>query len=146
MTTLNFALIAGLVYLLVGIAGFVPMLLSTPPPGSPPVRFDYTYGYLFGLFPVNAAHSAVHALLGVWGLFAAQRLGRARTYAQSLAVIYGVLTIMGLIPGLNTVFGLIPIHGHDVWLHALTGVVAAYFGFGRSRQVEVATERTRRAA
>lgn len=36
---------------------------------------------------------------------------------------------MGLPPVLNTVFGLIPIFGHDVWLHALTALIAAYFGF-----------------
>ena len=50
-------------------------------------------------------------------------------YARSLAVLYGVLGIMGLIPGLNTLFGLVPLHGHDVWLHLGTAAVAAYFGF-----------------
>jgi hypothetical protein len=26
-------------------------------------------------------------------------------------------------------FGLVPIHGHDVWLHAVLGVIGVYFGF-----------------
>jgi hypothetical protein len=146
MTTRNFALVAGIVYLVVGVLGFVPPLLAPPPAGSPPVRFDFLYGYLFGLFPVNAAHSLVHLLLGAWGVIASQRVTAARTYAASLAVIYGVLTIMGLLPGLNTVFGLIPIYSHDVWLHALTALVAAYFGFGRARGAEALREDVRRAA
>ena len=46
---------------------------------------------------------------------------------------------MGLIPGLNTTFGLIPIFGNDVWLHALTALIAAYFGWGtRDRAGDVA--------
>ena len=53
----------------------------------------------------------------------------ARNYARGLAIFYGLLAIMGLIPGLNTTFGLIPIFGHDIWLHALSALVAAYFGF-----------------
>jgi hypothetical protein len=62
-----------------------------------------------------------------------------RTYAMSLAVIYGVLGVMGLVPALNTLFGLTPLYGHDVWLHLGTAAVAAYFGFAAS---EAAGERT----
>jgi hypothetical protein len=68
----------------------------------------------------------------------------ARTYARSLAVLYGVLGIMGLVPGLNTVFGLLPLHGHDVWLHLGTAAVAAYFGWrgeGAERRTRVVDRR-----
>lgn len=37
---------------------------------------------------------------------------------------YALLTVLGLIPATNTTFGLVPIDGHDVWLHALLAVVA----------------------
>ena len=50
-------------------------------------------------------------------------------YARGWAIVYGVLAVMGLIPALHTTFGLIPIFGHDAWLHALTAVVAAYVGW-----------------
>jgi hypothetical protein len=58
-----------------------------------------------------------------------RRAGAAITYARSVAIIYALFTVMGLIPNLNTVFGLVPLHGNDVWLHALLAAVAAYFGF-----------------
>ena len=36
---------------------------------------------------------------------------------------------MGFFPGLRTTFGLIPIFGHDIWLHAVSALAAAYFGW-----------------
>ena len=46
-----------------------------------------------------------------------------------MAVVFALLTIMGLIPDMNTTLGLIPLFGADVALHALTTLVAAYFGW-----------------
>jgi hypothetical protein len=50
-------------------------------------------------------------------------------YARDVALIYALLTILGLIPATSTTFGLVPIYGNDVWLHAVLAAVAAYFGF-----------------
>jgi hypothetical protein len=55
-----------------------------------------------------------------------------------VAIGYGLLTILGLIPQTNTFFGLIPLHGNDVWLHAVLALVGAYLGFmHRERSVDV---------
>jgi hypothetical protein len=90
---------------------------------------DTLYGDALGLFPVNIIHSGLHLLYGLWGLAAARSHGAARTYAKIVALSYGGLVILGLIPGLNTLFGLVPIFGHDVWLHAILALPAFYFGF-----------------
>ena len=89
------------------------------------------HGNLLGLFHVNVLHNAVHLLFGVMGLLMARTYPAARTYARVVAVAYLLLTVMGLIPAANmhNTFGLVPIHGNDVWLHALIGLAAAYFGF-----------------
>jgi hypothetical protein len=113
---------------LVGIAGFIPGLVHHPA-GMPPIAVDSLYGRLLGLFPVNILHSVVHLLIGVWGLLASRSLGASRLYGKGLAIIFGLLTVLGLIPAANTLFGLVPLFGHDIWLHALTAVVSAYFGF-----------------
>ncbi len=136
MRTRYFALVYGIVFLLVGIAGFIPGLVQSPPPGDPDIAIDAAHGRLFGLFPVNWLHNLVHVAFGVWGLVAYRTFSAARLYAQSVAVIYAVLMVMGLIPGLNTLFGLVPLYGHDVWLHALLAIVAAYFGFAPVERVE----------
>jgi hypothetical protein len=145
LTTRNFAMILGAIYVIVGVAGFVPAFL-TAPAGGPTLRLDQGYGYLFGLFPVNYLHSVVHLAVGVWGLLAARTFDAARTFSASIAIIFAVLTVMGLIPVLDTTFGLIPLFGHDIWLHALTAIVAAYFGFRERRMAEELGERERRAA
>lgn len=125
----RFALVFGIIFSIVGIAGFIPGLLSPVAGDAPPLAVDSMHGYLLGLFPVNIVHSLVHLAIGIWGLVASRGTGAAVVYGRSLAVVYGVLAVMGLIPALNTVFGLVPLHGHDIWLHAGSALIAAYFGF-----------------
>ncbi len=127
MNIRTFTLSIGLAYCLAGVLGFFPGLLTAPAPDAPPLSTPY--GLLFGLFPVNSLHNIVYLGLGVWGLLIYQDVTAARLYARGLAVLYGVLAVFGLIPNLNTTFGLIPLFGHDVWLHLLTALAAAYFGF-----------------
>lgn len=129
MTARTFALIAGIAYLGAGLLGLMPGMLLPAPASAPPIRFDVMYGVLLGLFTVNMLHTLVHLAVGAWGLWAFMGEASAKFFAQSLAILYGALGIMGLIPGLNTVFGLIPLHGHDVWLHLGTAAAAAYFGW-----------------
>ena len=128
MSTRTFALIFGIVFLLVGVAGFVsPALLH--PHDYPDVTVNAFEGDVLGLFPVNALHSLVHVLFGIWGLMASRGLGASVSYARGVAVSYAVLTVMGFIPPLDVTFGLIPLFGNDIWLHALLAIVAAYFGW-----------------
>ncbi len=129
MTLRNFALVYGVVFLGIGVLGFIPGLLQPPPAGAPTLAIETLYGYLLALFPVNVLHDLTHVAFGVWGLAAYRGMLAALTYARGVAIIYAVLAVMGLIPVLNTTFGLIPLFGHDVWLHALLAVGAAYFGW-----------------
>ena len=126
-----FALILGIIYLLVGVLGFFPAALQPLGPDAPNLAVEAGYGRLLGLFPVNVLHNVVHLGVGLWGLLAYRSLGGSIGFARGLTIFYGLLAVMGLIAGLNTTFGLIPIFGHDVWLHAGTALAAAYFGFMR---------------
>jgi hypothetical protein len=137
MRTATFALFAGIAYLSAGVLGLVPEALQPPPADAPPTRVAVLYGYLLGLFPVNLLHSLAHLAIGVWGLVAWRRgLRSAKRYAQLLAVFYGALAVLGLIPGVNTLFGLLPLHGHDVWLHAGTALIAAFFGWRAELEID----------
>jgi hypothetical protein len=131
VTARSFALIAGILYLGAGLLGLMPGMLLPAPDNAPPIAFDVMYGRVLGLFTVNMLHTAVHLVIGAWGLWAYMGNASPVFYAKSLAVLYGLLGVMGLIPGLNTVFGLVPLHGHDVWLHLGTAAIAAYFGWSR---------------
>jgi len=109
----------GVVFLLVGVLGFVTtgMNMEASMESAPK---------LLGLFPVNALHNIVHLLFGVWGLMAARSLAGAVQFAKIGGGVYVVLAILGFIA--PTTFGLIPIGGNDIWLHAVIGIVLLYVG------------------
>jgi hypothetical protein len=145
MKTSSFALLAGIAYLAAGLLGLVPALLMPPPPDAPPTTFTLLYGYLVGLFPVNVLHSAVHLAIGAWGIAAWRGASDPTLFSRSIAMFYGALAILGLLPAFNTMLGWIPIHGHDVWLHAGTAAIAAYFGWrGEVPRAERRTGRVER--
>jgi hypothetical protein len=136
-----FALVYGIVFLIVGIAGFIPGLVTHVPP-SPDLAAEAAHGRLFGLFPINWLHNLVHIAFGIWGVAVYRSLSGARNYAKAVAIIYAVLAVMGFFPVLQTTFGLVPLYGHDIWLHALLAAVAAYFGFASAPAAEAHTTPT----
>ncbi|HEV8365467.1 MAG TPA: DUF4383 domain-containing protein [Gemmatimonadaceae bacterium] len=115
----------GVVVLLVGVLGFVTTGMNMD------ASMD-TAPKLLGLFPVNALHNVVHVLFGVWGLLAARTAAGALSYAKVGGAIYLILAICGYF--IPTFFGLIPIGGNDVWLHALLGVVLLVVGLQAGRK------------
>src|SRR5215210_1896965 len=120
MDTRRFAMILGVVFVLVGVLAFIPGINQTDPADAPTLSVTGPgHGYLLGLFHVNVLHNLVHILFGVMGILMGRTAAGAVLYARIVAVAYGLLALMGLVPSLNTTFGLIPIHGADVILHAL---------------------------
>jgi hypothetical protein len=136
MGTRYFALIFGIIYLLVGVLGLIPGLLTPP---TTPVAVNILNGDLLGLFPVNIIHTLVHLVLGLWGILAYRSYEGSRVYGRTVGAIFIVLFLFGLIPGLNTLFGLAPLNGADVWLHLISGVVALYFGLAARTPVDTVT-------
>ena len=129
MNTRTFALIWGIGFVLAAAGGFIPGLWHPAPPEYPPLAVEAMYGDSLGLFPVNILHNLVHLAFGIWGIAASRSWGAARTFAKVVAISYTLLVIMGLIPGLDTTFGLIPLFGNDIGLHIFLAAPAYYFGF-----------------
>jgi hypothetical protein len=127
--TRYFVLIVGAAFLAAGIAGFIPFFTPHAPPEAPHLIVDTSYGYLLGLFPVNIIHNLFHFAVGVMGVLAFRSYPAALQFSRFLGITLGVLTLMGMIPALNTGFGLWPLYGHDIWLHGLEAVVGLYLGF-----------------
>jgi len=126
MTTRTFALIFGIVFLAIGVAGAAG--LAGYAPGLVD-NMDDGHGMLLGMFAVNQLHNIVHILFGIWGLLAFRSLGGATMYARGVAIIYAVLAVLGLVYTDGDALGLVPLHGNDVYLHAALAVIAAYFGW-----------------
>ncbi len=130
------ARIFGIIYLIVGIIGFIPGISPPVSAGAPPLILSGEYNNVIGLFSTNWLHDVVHILVGLGGLAVAGSFANARSYWKSIAVIFAILFVLGIIPATNTVFGLVPLFGADVWLHLLTVIVAAYFGWGAASTSE----------
>lgn len=129
MTIKRFTTILGVMFIIIGVLGFIPGLLTMPHEGDPALAATDAHGRLLGLFMVNSLHNLIHIAFGIWALGASRDVLRARQFCKANAVIYGVFAVMGLFPGLNTFFGLVPLHGNDVWLHAVISAATGYFGY-----------------
>ncbi|HET6637365.1 MAG TPA: DUF4383 domain-containing protein [Gemmatimonadota bacterium] len=119
MTVQRVAQIFGWVFVLVAIWGF---FVSG---GSMDAGMDAPA--ILGLFPVNVLHNVAHLILGLWGIVASRNFGSAKTYAQIAGVLYLVLAVLGFVD--PTGFGLLPLGGADIALHAVLGIILAGVGF-----------------
>ena len=124
MNTRTFALIFGIVFLAVGVLGFVPGVVQN----SMGEGLNQ-HGMLLGLFMISPLHNAAHLIFGLWGLAASRSTSGAVVYFRAVAVIYALLAVLGLIASTADLFGMIPLMGNDVYLHAALAIIAAYFGF-----------------
>ena len=111
----NLAWVFGIVFVLVGVLGFVPAV--TPD------------GHFLGIFEVDPVHNIIHLLSGILALGAAWTGSYARLYFQVFGVVYGVVAVAGFVQG-DTVLGLIATNMADHVLHLAIAAVALWAGFG----------------
>src|SRR5687767_4877904 len=109
--------IVAIVLIIVGVAGMIPGVGTM---NMEPVL-------LFGLVPVNVVENIIHIALGAWGLTAARSYAGAKNYAMINGGLYILLAILGAVD--PTGFGIMPLGGNALIVHALLGVVllAVYF-------------------
>jgi hypothetical protein len=113
-------MVFGLVYLLVGVAGFF-------------VATEFTGGSTDDkliLFPVNHLHNIVHIAIGAVLLAGSRTTAQAKTMNMLIGVVLLLVAVLGFL-GLDFMHDLLNIHGSgsaDNWLHLATGALALYFG------------------
>jgi hypothetical protein len=108
------AAVFGLVFLLVGIAGFIPGLTSHV--GDLKVAGTDSHAELLGLFRVSILHNIVHLLFGV-GLIAAARASWARLYLIGGGVAYLLVVAYGFIVEESSDANFLPVNNADNLLH-----------------------------
>ena len=124
----NMAKLAGVVFLLVGIAGFIPGITTNLYDG---LEFagDGGNAKVIGLFEVSVLHNIVHGLFGLAGLALAKTASGARTYLIGGGAIYILLALVQVIGAGDWV----PLVGPDLWLHLGLGVGMIGLGYGLTR-------------
>lgn len=126
------AQIVGVVFLLVGILGFIPGITSNY--DTMQVAGHTSEALLLGIFQVSILHNIVHLLFGTAGLLMAKTPGQARNYLVGGGIIYLVLWIYGLLIGQDSTANFVPLNSADNWLHLILGIGMLGLGFGLSRR------------
>jgi len=132
MTAPLFARVLGVIALVAGTAGFIPFLTPPAPADAPFLDLAQSYGMLATVFPSNAITSLIALLFGFWGVLAGYRWTSSVTYCRVLMWTCLLAFLFGAIPLLNTFFGIAPLYGNDLLLHAALTIVAGFAGYGRA--------------
>lgn len=117
------ALVLGIVYVAVGLLGFVPQAVT----GSPPPDMPSADGLLLGIFPINMLHNIVHLAVGAALLYGFTATLAAIMVSRAVGVIYLAIGLLGFVA--PDTFGLMPLGGADIALHLGTAGVLLYIGF-----------------
>jgi hypothetical protein len=133
------AMIVGVVFVLVGILGFVPGI--TTHYGDLGFAGHGSGAKLLGIFQVSILHNIVHLLFGLAGIAAGRAApSAARGYLVGGGVIYLVLWIYGLVIDKASSANFVPVNSADNLLHLLLGVGMIALGLALGR---TATSTTR---
>jgi hypothetical protein len=127
------ALIVSVVFLLVGLAGFIPGV--TTGYGDMTFAGHHSDAHLLGVFQVSVLHNIVHLLFGVAGLALARTAPGARAFLIGGGAVYLVLWLYGLVVGQDSSANLVPMNNADDWLHLVLGLGMIALGFLTSRRV-----------
>jgi hypothetical protein len=123
----------GAIFLLVGIAGFIPGLTTN----YDDMKFagHESGAELIGLFNVSILHNLVHLAFGFAGLALARSWATARNFLVVGGVVYLGLWVYGLVvQDEMTDANFVPLNEADNWLHLGLGAVMLALGFGLGRQ------------
>jgi len=125
------ALVYGAVFLLVGIAGFIPGITTNYDELS--FAGHESRAELIGLFQVSILHNIVHLLYGLVGLAVARRATSAAAYLAAGGLVYLVLWIYGLLVDHDSDANFVPLNTADNWLHLVLALTMLGLGFAGYR-------------
>lgn len=115
-----FAALVGAVFVVVGVAGFIPGIVT-----------DYdrmafagagSEAMLFGVFCVSILHNIVHLVFGALGLAAWRNASAARGYLVFGGGLYLLLAVYGAAIDPDSWANFLPLNRADNWLHFGLGI------------------------
>jgi hypothetical protein len=121
------AALVGVVFLLVGVLGFVPGI--TTHYGDLSFAGHDSGAKLLGIFQVSILHNIVHLLFGIVGLALAKTAAGARNFLIGGGAVYLALWVLGIAGGAHW----IPANTADNWLHFALGAGMIALGFVTGR-------------
>ena len=128
------AVVAGTLFMVVGIAGFVPGI--TTDYDAMAFAGHHSAARLFGVFEVSVLHNVLHLVFGILALALAPTFNGARGFLLGSGVAYLALWIYGLVVAPDSTANFVPVNTADNWLHLGLGaaLLAAGLLLGRGGQ------------
>lgn len=108
-------LVVAAVFLLVGVAGFVPGI--TADYDEMTFAGHRSGAMLLGVFTVSVLHNAVHLAFGLAGLVMARNPKTARIFLVGGGGVYAALWLYGLLIDHGSGANVVPVNTADNWLH-----------------------------
>ncbi len=118
----------GIVYLLIGILGFIPGITTFAANPVGPVPGE---GLLLGIFAVNVVHNIAHLVLGAVLILGGLSAESVTKVNKGMAAVFLVLVVGSVIAPI--VEG-VAINPPDTILHFASALLTGYLGFAASRQ------------
>lgn len=110
------AWVFGVVFIIVGVLGFVPSFSSG--------------GLTLGVLSIDAMFAAVYIVSGILALLAAWSSAQhAMLYFKVFGIVFAIATVAGFIEG-DTVLGLMTVNTADNVLDLVIAAIALWAGFG----------------
>jgi hypothetical protein len=126
------ARVVGIVFLLVGVLGFIPGITSN----VDQLQFagHHSDAMLLGIFEVSILHNIVHLLFGAAGLALSRTWSGARNFLIGGGAVYLLLWLYGLLIPHDSSANFVPLNTADNWLHFFLGLGMIGLGVALSRR------------
>ena len=126
MSLKTLAIVFGVVFVLLGVLGFIPGVTTDAANG---------HRELLGIFAVDTVHNIIHLASGIVALLCARNAMTARRYFQVFGVVYALVMVIGFIQVSSAgepveLLGLFHVDHADNILHLVIAAVSLYAGFG----------------
>ena len=128
------ALAVGVVFIIVGVAGFIPGI-TRDAPGD--FMGENSPASLLHVFQTGILHDLVHLLFGVAGVVMARKWDTAKTYLIGGGAVYLLLWLIGMFSAMDW----LPADVTDHWLHFVLGLGMIALGFVLSRSLRIDDDR-----
>jgi len=108
------AIVIGIVFVIVGVLGFIPNPIVGPS----------------GIFVTNTLHDLIHLISGIVLLAGAFSSLGSSMALKIIGIVYALVAVLGFFALSNgMLLGLIPVNSADQWLHVVLAVVILVAGF-----------------
>ena len=121
------ALVVGVVFVIVGIAGFIPGITENAPGDF---AGENSPASLLHVFQTGILHNLVHLALGIAGIVMSRRWDTAKTYLIGGGAVYLLLWLIGMFSAMDW----LPADVSDHWLHFVLGLGMVALGWVLSRR------------